>query len=368
VGRSESLSAQLSVGELKRIVGHANACIRPNASNPTLTSVLLEVREGTLRARATDLQVGVSARADAETKGEGGAGVSGERLQKIVGTLPVEAQIKIQIKDNKIFIRCGKSKCQLAALAPGDFPLFPEVPGGVSAVSFEAKPLVGGLKWVKHAMMDDVHRPTLSGALVSVAGHDVTIVTCDSRRIAKAQWYQKVKSDVVVFLPARAVTLLQKFAVSEDEMQFHVEGSYAFFWSATVGYHAKLNDGKGIDLGAVIPTGDTQTMVAVERVLFADAVKRLRAIEDHVIKCVYSKGKLVLEVENRDGEATVELDAKVYGKSGGLCLAGPYLSDLLGVICDETVRMHVWDSLKPVMLNGESDTQCYGILMPMTDR
>jgi len=110
---------------------------------PILSNVLIERKQGSLTMVATDLEIQVAARMELG-KGPGedtGLTVSARKLQEILRALPDGSEAALEVQNNRLQVRSGKSRFNLQTLPVGDFPAMAE-PGAAQAnVSMRQKAL-----------------------------------------------------------------------------------------------------------------------------------------------------------------------------------------------------------------------------------
>jgi DNA polymerase-3 subunit beta len=110
---------------------------------PILSNVLVERKQGALMMMATDLEIQVATRTELG-KGAGedaGLTVSARKLQEILRALPEGTEATLDVQNNRLQVRSGKSRFNLQTLPAADFPAMAE-PGAVQAtVSMPQKAL-----------------------------------------------------------------------------------------------------------------------------------------------------------------------------------------------------------------------------------
>ena len=90
---------------------------------PILSNVLLVVKDGQLSVSATDLEVELVAQADVDTDSGGEITVSGRKLLDICRALPEGTEVSVSGSAEKLSIRGGRSRFNLATLPAAEFPI-----------------------------------------------------------------------------------------------------------------------------------------------------------------------------------------------------------------------------------------------------
>lgn len=91
---------------------------------PILGNLALSASGGSLRLRATDLEMEASETFPADVQTEGDITLPADKLRDIVSNADVGAQISLAQTDTRVTVRSGRSRFNLPALRADDFPSF----------------------------------------------------------------------------------------------------------------------------------------------------------------------------------------------------------------------------------------------------
>ena len=97
---------------------------------PILSNVLLVVKDGQLSVSATDLEVELVAQADVDTDAGGEITVSGRKLLDICRALPDGTEVHVSASSEKLGVRAGRSRFNLATLPAAEFPVVEDIKDG----------------------------------------------------------------------------------------------------------------------------------------------------------------------------------------------------------------------------------------------
>src|SRR5258706_506157 len=89
---------------------------------PILSNVLISASGSGVEFLATDLEVQITARAALDGSSEGAVTAGARKLHDILRSLPEDAEVSLESKENRMTVRAGKSRFNLQTLAAGDFP------------------------------------------------------------------------------------------------------------------------------------------------------------------------------------------------------------------------------------------------------
>jgi DNA polymerase-3 subunit beta len=106
------------LGPLQQVTG----IVERRHTLPILSNVLLTATGQKVEFLATDLEVQITSRADLESNAEGSVTAGARKLYDILRSLPEDAEVTLEAKDNRMTVRAGKSRFNLQTLASADFP------------------------------------------------------------------------------------------------------------------------------------------------------------------------------------------------------------------------------------------------------
>ena len=109
---------------LLKSLGHVHRVVERRNTIPILSNVLLRADEGSLRLKATDLDIEVTETIPADITEAGATTVPAHVIYDIVRKLPDGAQVSLEMTGDigQMQIRSGRSRFMLQALPESDFP------------------------------------------------------------------------------------------------------------------------------------------------------------------------------------------------------------------------------------------------------
>ena len=94
---------------------------------PILSNVLIIAKGGQLAVTATDLEVELVAQVEVEAELDGEITVSGRKLLDICKALPEGSDVSINLSGEKLSVKGGRSKFNLATLPAAEFPVVEDI-------------------------------------------------------------------------------------------------------------------------------------------------------------------------------------------------------------------------------------------------
>ena len=201
-------------GKLAAALGMVKSAVCANGL-PVLRCVRLEATEdGHAEVSATNLDVYVTAKADASVASPGVAVVNHETLARTVATMP-EGDVKLSTAEGnglvRLKVRCGSSRSAIYAMKPEEWPVVDSGKGKSQKFCMDAKVLRRAIMSVLHAASRDTTRQNLISVCLETAKDGFVAVAADGRRMA-AFCHPAAKSPPPKAKDARTVTLPLRLA------------------------------------------------------------------------------------------------------------------------------------------------------------
>src|SRR3712207_5492551 len=270
---------------LLKALGHVHRVVERRNTIPILSNVLLRADEGSLRLKATDLDIEVTETIPADITEAGSTTVPAYMIYDIVRKLPDGAQVSLEMSPDmgQMQIRSGRSRFMLQALPESDFPDLAagDLPHRFTLPATDLKRLI---EKTQFAISTEETRYYLNGIYfhtLDVSGLPVLrAVATDGHRLARIEIAAPSGSEGMpgVIIPRKAVAEIVKL-VEDGSETITVELSSAKVRLTFDGVvlTSKLIDGSFPDYQRVIPAGNDKILV-VERADFAKAVDRVSTI------------------------------------------------------------------------------------------
>ena len=119
------MKVTLERAALLKALGHIQRVVERRTTIPILSNVLVRAVEGTLRLKATDLDLEVTEQtSSADVTQDGGTTLPAHVLHDIVRKLPEGSQVTLDMSGDtgQLVLRSGRSRFQLQCLPESDFP------------------------------------------------------------------------------------------------------------------------------------------------------------------------------------------------------------------------------------------------------
>lgn len=369
------------------IVGRA---ISTRSTLPVLSNVLLSTDQGRLKLSATNLELGITCWIGAKVDEEGEITVPARLLIDLVNSLPPERiDMSLSVRTQKLHLSCLRNEADIMGIDAQEFPLVLTASGD-PLVSFEPETLRRMIDRVAFAAGHDESRPILTGVLMQMEDHTLTMAAADGYRLSvcTAALDQPLPEPVQVIVPARTFQELARISTEEEapiglslapshnQVLFHLSGDAGANKGRVFGIDvvSQLIEGEFPNFRQIIPSSwETRTTLSTETFLNACRTASIFArTEANIVSLKIepsdapTEGKVVVSASSAEmGDNVTELDAVVEGAPLEIAFNVRYLLDVLEVIDSPQVVIETIDASRPGTFRPAGDSSFVHVIMPM---
>jgi len=337
---------------------------------PILANVLLEQRDGSLYVTATDLEMQITAHSAMPGKDGQATTVGARKLQDLLRALPDDSTLNIDVGNNKMTVRAGRSRFNLQTLAAADYPRISVATEQLQTLTLPQKDLRALFKLVEFAMAQQDIRYYLNGMLLVVDKSTLQAVATDGHRLSWASiGVAGDYSRQEVILPRKTVLELGKLLTdSDDQVTVDILGNQVRFRFANVELVSKVVDGKFPDFNRVIPVGHAK-QIELDRLELLAALQRAAILSNEKfrgVRVVLGADQLKIICTNSEQEeAEEELTVAYKGDPLDIGFNITYLLDALSNLSVGRVKFAFGDANSSALVTmPERDDYKY-VVMPM---
>jgi DNA polymerase-3 subunit beta len=370
------MKATIERATLLRCLSHVQSVVERRNTIPILSNVLLEATsDGTLKVMATDLDLQVAeGMATVSVDSAGATTVSAHLLFDIARKLPDGSQVSLEVAENRMTVKAGRSRFSLPTLPRDDFPVIVE---GDLPTSFElpAATLAQLIDRTRFAISTEETRYYLNGIFFHVVEDELKAAATDGHRLARYTLKRPDGSEGMpdIIVPRKCVAELRKLLeeasatnvlidLSASKIRFTLGGENGVVLTS------KLIDGTFPDYSRVIPTGNDK-LLRIDPKSFFEGVDRVATIateKTRAVKMALENDKITLSVTSPDNGTAAEEVPADYGSEGfEIGFNANYLKDILGQIEGDTVELHLADAGAPTLIRQDEKSPALYVLMPM---
>jgi DNA polymerase-3 subunit beta len=342
---------------------------------PILANVLIEAKANKIIMTATDLEVGLCSKFDADIIEEGKVTISAKKLYEIIKELP-DSTINFLSKENYwAEITCNKSIFNLVGLSPEEFPKFPEK--GMDNEIISKKLLNEMIDKTLFSVSNDDTKFNLTGIHVKSELRDninyLNFVSTDGHRLSLIKREVDIKNTDIFengfILPRKGIVELKKNLENmEKNVQISINDNNFSISDDKMTLIMRMIDGEFPDYKRVIPEiGNNSALINRSELL--EALKRISVLSNEKskgFKCNIKNNYLELTSSNPElGDAKEEIEIEYEGDDISIGFNARYIIDILSVIEENNIILNLKDNISPGRINPENDTDFLAVIMPM---
>src|SRR3954451_2405539 len=354
-------------------LGVAARGVSTRSSIQTLSGVRIgEAEGGGIELQATDMEIGVRVKVDAEV--ESGANpivLPGRLLLDVVRSLPNDdLALEYRSQTQDVEIVSGTAKFHLRTLPTEDFPKLPTAGDG-DVVSVPAPAFIETVNRVGRAASRDEARPHLTGVLVTASGTELRMVATDSYRLAvkETKLDGPVERDLEVNVPVRALQELTRIASADGAETIEVAAleNQVVFSAGDVVLSSRLIEGRFPNYKQLLPESYEHEL-RLSRAELLDVVKRisLMAQKNAPLRMKFEEGALQVSAETPDtGDAQESLPAPFKGERLEIGFNPEFLQDGLDSAESDELIFKLISPHRPGLIQSGDDGGFIYLVMPV---
>ena len=335
---------------------------------PILANVLLEARgDGHLQMLATDLEVGLRSRCEADVSESGSMTIPAKKLFEIVRALP-ETQIRIQQgPKGAVEVAAEQFDSRMQTLPRDDFPTVAEPGSGWTATLPRAR-FAEMVAKTQFAITGEDTRYFLNGALLILAEGKMALVATDGHRLALASAQRGTDGSEAsgdgeqrAILPKKTLGELSRLlSDGEGDVTCEFGENHLFFEIDGRQLISRMIDAQFPAYERVIPQGNDKR-IEFERDRLMRAVKRVALLSSERSRAIR------FQISPEVGEAKEVLEVDYAGGALQICFNAQYVTDFLGVADTDSVGLEFRDEMSQAVMQpvGADGCEYTYVIMPM---
>ncbi|HHD92318.1 MAG TPA: DNA polymerase III subunit beta [Candidatus Portnoybacteria bacterium] len=358
---------------LKEGLNLIQGIVTKNNNLPILNNILLETEQGQLKISSTNLEIAIQSWVVGKIESEGKITIPAKTIVSYINNLPKE-KITLTVKNQILFLKCGKYKAQIKGLPADDFPIIPQL---------EEKPLVKlPSKMIKESLSKIIPissssewRPEISGVLFKFQNHQLKLVATDVSRLAEKTIsnISEQKIDKEFILPQKSAYELMKILESKDDyFELTLNPNQVLFSLNKTQLVSRLIDGQYPDYQQIIPADFVYKVVANrEELIKAINLSSIFSTKINDISLVFKPGENIIETcsENTElGENKSNLEADINSERNENLKIGfnfRFLLDGLNNIETEKVFLGLNNEESSVIIRPFNQLDYFYLVMPI---
>ena len=342
---------------------------------PILSNVLLQLKDKKLSIIATDLDIVFYDEInEVEILKEGSTTTSAAILYDILRKIPSNSKLNFDLKtENKLSLKSENSDFNLLCLPTDNFPTYTDEFEDPEILLNNSK-FLKLLNKTKISISNDDTRHYLNGIYLHITeahGRNfLTGVATDSHRLSSSSLeIENSNNFLPLILPRKTVfQLCSLLTETNEKLSMQTTENKIKFTMGNMKLISKVIDGKFPDYKKVVP-GNNKNFLVVPSKEFINSIERVTSVSldrKEGIKLSINKHEVQLSVNSANsGDGNEIIKANFSADNLNISFNSKYLIDIASEVEDKNLKMHLKDSVSPVLVEDASDKNSYYVIMPM---
>lgn len=364
---------QVEKGDLVQVLQKAQSITEKKSSMPVLNNCLIKATsDGLVEFSATDLELNLWTKVDAQVEVEGKVTVSARKLLEIVREIPQNMVLLEDLPSNKLMVKAGRSRFELSTIAAEDFPyinFYQDLP----LTNCDVATLRRALQKTFYSIPTEEDTFTAPGLLWHPEGPDrYRFVSTDGHRLAYFEMPMstfpglELKNSVIV--PRKAVQEMIRLLEKETEASVGADEKSMVLRTPTTFLSTLLLDADFPEYETIIPAERPHGFTVESEILYP-ALKRVAVLTDLTYRHVrlnIGSNSLELEAGNPElGNANDILDIDYNGPDFSIAFNIKYVLDSISAMEGSTIRFEWVDEFHGGIFVAPEDPGYLSLIMPM---
>lgn len=350
-----------------------------NANLPILGNVLIKVDGQKVEMSATNLEMAIIVNLRSKVEESGSFTTPARTLSDFVNLLTGD-RVDVELIENELSIKCGKSSTKIKGASAEDFPVIPQISEGKGFL-LGVEEIKRGLSQVMPSVAKSDIRPELSGVFFGFNMEGTTglvIAATDSYRLAE----KKIKiiqgaDSVKIIVPGRTAQEIGRVLAlgeildeSEKNLRILISDNQIAINYGNTQLVSRLVDGQYPDYTQIIPKEFKTTaefaVDALTKEIKAAALFTTTGINAVSVDLNVGQGNIgISSTSTQTGEYSSEIGAEMSGEENSILLNHRYVLDGLSNLGAPTAVFKVIGADSPCLLAPKGDDSFLYIVMPV---
>lgn len=334
-----------------------------------IEGLLFNARGGECVITSYDTEKGIRTKTDAEVVREGSYIINAQKFYSIIKMMP-EEEITVTVNDKmNVKIESGRSSFELHALPGEDFPSLPELHGEVS-FNMPQGLLKKFIAQTSFAIAQKDQRPIFMGAFFRIVDGKITVVSCDSNRLAKCSAECEIENtseregdiNLKFIVPGKTLSELNRLISDTDEpISVSLTRKHVIFTVGDIIFFSRLIDGEYIDYERIIPKSHMIYATLDRDEIVASLERASLMIEEKsgtgrgYVKCLFEGNKLIITSDSVSGSVYDEIPIEKTGDDIKIGFNCRFLLDAMRAADSEKIKIAMSTPLMGISVTKSDD-------------
>ncbi len=323
--------------------------------NTQITSHVLIIADENLILKATDKEIGIKIKTEAQILQKGKITINAKKLNDIIKALQ-NKEIEIKKENDTIVITQDTSVYKLSTFNADEFPEFPN-PNDLNELQIKNEEFTDAIKKIFPVIDNNNPKYELNGALFDIK-ENTNFVSTDTRRLALYKSNAKGK-EAKIIVPKRAISEIKR--IFNNDMKIYYDDIYLILKDENIMFFTKLINGKYPTYEKIIPQSFKYELTLPKNE-FISHLKQISVISNEV-KINIKKDEIIFESfgdETMEAKTSFKINTNI--DEFNFAVNSRYLLDFLNTINNENFDLCLNEPNIPFELK---DGNFITIVMPL---
>ena len=354
------ISSEVLLKTIQPIIG----IIVNNPALPIIENILIELKDNTLSAKATDLETTIINTTTVESESDAAIAVNAKLLLETLRTFPEQPlTFKTNTENNTLEITSEQGNYTLSYVNSDEFPNTPEI-SEAKSIRINQNTLENGVKNTLFATGNDDLRPVMSGVYVEVNMNSILFVATDAHKLVKYEncIESENENSASFIIPKKPLNLIKNtINNTSDNIQIDYNNTNVIFSFNNMQIYCRLIDGNYPNYSAVIPK-ENPNHLNVDRISFLNALKRVCIFSNQTtyqIKFTINGNEINLSGEDVDfaNKGQERIQCEYDGQDIEIGFNGKFLIEILNTLDSEKINMLFSSPSKAAIIKPDNDDE-----------
>ena len=357
---------------ISKAINTVSIAVSNRTTLPVLKGILMIVEDGEVTLTASDLDISITTKFDAEVEETGSAVVMAKLFGDIIRKLPDES-ITVE-KESEVSVRVStiSSEFNVISLPVEDFPETGKREEGDRSLVIDKNIFRKMIRKTSFAASIDESKGVLTGIKTEIEEDKMTMVALDGFRLALANEEMRSASKDGFIIEKKKMNeigrILAEENSDEDTLQLNLGEKRAVINIGRTEMVLRIMEGEFINYRDIIPK-ESNTQVIIGREMFMSSIERASLLsregKNNLIKMTVKENMMTITSRSEEGDVKEEIGIEKEGNDLEIGFNSKYMIDVLKEIEDEKICLYMNTSVTPCVVRPTEGTAYEYLILPV---
>lgn len=359
--------------ELTQAIQTVLKAIPSRPQMPILSGIYINASNNQLELKATDYEINISCKINANIDNEGTIVLPGKYLYEVIRTLPGEyVEIKNNDTDNSVNISSNAAQFNLLNMQATDFPTIEKLYGQIN-FTLKNTILLNFIRKTSFACSTDESRPVFTGCLIDINNNNIIMAATNMHRLSliRENIGNITDDNLKIIIPAKILNEFVHIFNSDipENIQISCTHNKISFSYGNIYVISRLIEGQFPDYNRVIPK-EFKTRVIINKQDFQSALDRVSLIsrsgDYNIIHFEFIDNRVRISSDNPNiGKAEETINVQIEGPGINISFNAKYIMDVLKAIETENFIFSFNQPLTTASIKEENNNNFTYVVTPV---